>query len=173
MRLISDLQYKQLHFPNEQKLKDKIQLLRNGHGLDSWFLFAQAVSEKFPANYHDFNSLIANVADELSPTESANPLAFAIVLKRAGLGPIMSLQTFNAFQFLYGQIPILEGELPTSIDATAQNVLAKNRAAYMKILNQCLNIYSNNKISNREVYEGLCGVLDPSYSMYDGNEHEK
>lgn len=159
MRQIEDLQYKQLQVSTQQLPKPEWKRLKDSGDFESLNRIAKLLDENMAANYAEFNRMMVESLKQIAPSHYNDPLLMAVMFSRAGFGPKISAMAFNQNQFMHGTIPILEGPLPKKF-GDERALLAHNRALFMNILNQCLNIYSDQKISNQQVYDGPCGVIN-------------
>jgi hypothetical protein len=155
MRQIEDLQYQQLQVSAQQLPKPEWKHLKDVGD----YRIAKLLGENMAADYLEFNRMMVESLKQIDPSHYNDPLLMAVMLHKAGIGPKIASMVFNNNQFTQGTIPILEGQLPTDL-GDERKLFAHNRALFMNILNQCLNIYSDQKISNQQVYDGPCGVTN-------------
>ncbi|MCK6598251.1 MAG: hypothetical protein L6Q37_07790, partial [Bdellovibrionaceae bacterium] len=77
----------------------------------------------------------------------------------------LSRSRLNSWIFAMNGIPFLNGPLPQKSDSKNKidRLVQANRDIYKRLLNRCLAIYSDLRLSDLEIQEGPCGIR-PRYT---------
>jgi hypothetical protein len=162
MRRIEDLEYKQLHAGGRLAEESFKELKDKGDNRSLW-LMAMLLGEEFVGSYGELNARLVGSLERIDHSLYNHPALFAFMLRGSGFGPRISRFAFNEMQYMSGNVPILEGGLPSDPSQPVTELFERNKKIFSDILKACLEIYSDRRISNKAVYDGPCGVTNSSY----------
>ncbi len=163
MRKIKHLLYQQMQTSRVQLSENRFNKLFDQENINSLQKMAGLLGESYPVIPKEFNSQMMKALEQVNERDLSHPLLIATLLQKAGIGPRMLKLVFNQNQFQQGNVPILEGDIPSRMNQDASGLLQHNRKLIGGILRQCLNMYSDPTISNKEVYESPCGLYNTTY----------